>query len=636
MLIFDQLKRSDRHLQLIAVVVLMGMCALVGRLWYVQIVSSSQYQEDLENQSSRSVRLPAVRGKILDRNGVALAENRPRYNVELYLEELSRSRMFQTNYDAEVKKTTAALGRPKLTLNEKSGIAKNSRYQLVSNIINQVSQIVQQPPSVDAEKFFKHYEQRLALPLTIATNLSPDQVARFVERAVNIPGVELELQPMRTYPHRTAAAHLLGYLQADTTSLEDEDSFFNYRLPDFKGVLGVEGRYDTELRGKAGSKSLLVNYLGYRQNENVFNQPQAGQNIVLTIDMRVQTAAENALRTVYANTRGAVVVLDVKTGDILAMVSAPSYDPNAFLPTISRAEYEKLIDEHLRPMVNRATHGAYPPGSIFKIVVALAALEAGELHPEETLYNPGEFWVGRHRVKDLAPPGTYDFKQAFIKSSNTYFIHHGLRIGPKKIIDMGDRFHLGDTMGVMPRQESRGEFPTMSDVETSWYDGNTANISIGQGPIAVTPMQMAVMTAAVANGGKVFWPRLVSRIERQETKEVVNEFEPAAVRNHLGVSAANLDIVRQAMLADVESSGTGTRAFVSGMSVCGKTGTAQITKGRLTIDHITWFVSFAPYEDPRYAVVVMVEGGASGGGTCAPVAQRVYQELQKIENLAKK
>jgi penicillin-binding protein 2 len=637
MLVFDQLKRGDRHLQVIACCVLLGLGVLVARLWYVQVVSSRQYQEDLETQSFRSVRLPAVRGKILDRNGVALAENQPRYNVDLYLEELSK--LFQSAYTNDLAHTKAWRKQQgitkKLEASETSRIAFNARYRVVSNIVTQVSQIINQPLMVTEAQFRQHYDQRLALPMPIAENLSLEQVARFVERSVNISGVELEIQPMRTYPQKTAASHVLGYLQRDDSSLDDEESFFNYRLPDFRGRVGIEGNYDSELRGRAGSKSLLVNNLGYRQNENVWNQAQPGQNLILTIDSRIQKAAESALNSAGANTRGAVVVMDSRNGDLLAMVSAPAFDPNAFIPSISRAEYDKLDNPLLMPMVNRATYGAYPPGSIFKIIVALAALEAGTLNTNETLFNPGYFPLGRRHIRDTAPVGEYNFHRAFIKSSNTYFIHHGLKAGPRKIVEMGERFQLGESVNIMPRQESKGEFPTQADIAQSWFDGDTANLSIGQGPITVTPVQMAIMTAAVASGGKVFHPRLVMRTETQDTKEVTNEFVPGEVKQYLGVNPANLAIIREAMLSDVEDSdGTGWRAAVPGMRVCGKTGTAQITRGRKTIDYITWFVSYAPYDDPRYVVVVMVESGGSGGGTCAPVAQKIYQAIQKIENPA--
>jgi penicillin-binding protein 2 len=638
MLILDQLKHRDHHLQWVAAVILLGMTVLAGGLWYVQVAASKRYQTNLENQMFRTVRLPAVRGKILDRHGVPLAENRPRYNISLYLEELRKP--FQIAYTEQSRAAKQSLGRTKLTRDELSTLARRSRYLVASNLVQQVSSILQQPLVLSEAQFHKHYDQRLALPLPIAENLGPAEVARFMETFSALPGVDLEIQAIRVYPQGRVAAHVLGFMRRDDSSLDDEEAYYNYRLPDFRGEAGVESVYDTELRGKAGGKSMLVNNLGYRQNESVWNPPVAGNNLVLTLDARIQQAAEAAMRSASANTRGAAVVMDCRNGDILASVSVPSFDPNAFLPSLSHSEWEQLNDPHFRPMINRAMYGAYPPGSIFKIVVGLAALEAG-LNPH-AIYkiepNPGDrakgvIYVGRRPWKDTAPPGDYDFRRALKLSSNSYFIQHGLKTGPANIVELGEQFHFGERMNLLPRQEVAGHFPTAKDIELHWFDGDTANISIGQGPIALTPLQVAVMTSAIANGGKVFWPRLVSHMESQDrdTKERLDEVAAGRVRHELKVQPAHLAVIRDAMLADVEDSdGTGRNSAVSGFRVCGKTGTAQITQGVRVVDHVTWFVSFAPYENPRYTVVVMVESGASGGGTCAPIARQIYQAIQKI------
>jgi penicillin-binding protein 2 len=366
---------------------------------------------------------------------------------------------------------------------------------------------------------------------------------------------------------------------------------------------------------------------------------------VLTIDLGLQQATEAALRSVGPNTRSAAVVLNPNNGDIWALASSPAFDPNQLVPRISREEWEKLNDPHLRPLLNRAIYGSYPPGSIFKIVVALAGLEAG-LDPHENLTvqpdpsrpTKGCFFVGRRRVQDTAPPGDYDFKRAFLVSCNSYFIHHGLATGLENILRIGQRLHLGERTDVLPFQEVAGFFPTQAwkqkKIVEPWRDGDTANLCIGQGFIAVTPLQMAVMTAAIANGGKVFWPRLVERFQPQDpaSEESPVVFPMGRVRDDLGVSTRTMEIVRAAMLADVEDAdGTGKEAFVRGIRVCGKTGTAQIKHGSVTVDHITWFVSFAPYENPRYVVVVMVESGGSGGGTCAPVARKIYEAIRNRE-----
>jgi penicillin-binding protein 2 len=297
---------------------------------------------------------------------------------------------------------------------------------------------------------------------------------------------------------------------------------------------------------------------------------------------------------------------------------------------------------------NRATYENYAPGSIFKTVVALAALENG-MNPAEIYHveaNPekpakGMINVGRRRIKDTAPPGDYDFKKAFIHSSNSYFINAGLtHAGIENIIRIGKEFHLGERTGLFARQETGGDFPTEDRIRSGWTDGDTANVCIGQGEVAVTPVQMAVMVSAIANGGKILWPRLVDRIEPQDSAsgEAATNFPSGLMRDNLDVHPRSLQILRDAMLADVQSSeGTGQKAAVDGLQICAKTGTAEVQDAHNhDIGQNFWFASYAPYEHPKYAVVVMVEGGlhGSGGLDCAPIAHDIYEEILKKENAA--
>jgi penicillin-binding protein 2 len=391
------------------------------------------------------------------------------------------------------------------------------------------------------------------------------------------------------------------------------------------------------LRGRAGAKSVLVNNLGYRQTETIWTPAEPGHNVVLSLDVNLQKVAEQSVaRRAGVQARGAVVVMDVHSGDILALVSSPKLDPNWFVQGVPPAEIERLNDPHLRPQINRATQENYAPGSIFKTIIGLACLEAG-LNPNEQIYNPGHIYVGRRFINDLAAAGQYDFRRAIVKSSNTYFITNGLRHGGiEKIIALGQRLHLGERAGLPTRQETAGIFPSPGRVSSGWYDGDTANICIGQGQIAVSPLQMAVATSALANGGKVFWPRLVERLEPQDpaSPEPPTVFEKGRVRDELGARAQNLQVLHNAMLAETEDpEGTGHAAVVPGMRICGKTGTAQVTDARnRVVDHTTWFVSFAPYGQPRYAVVVMIESGASGGASCAPIAGDIYLAIREMES----
>ena len=658
MLIFDQLKKNDPALRALTLVVLSGMGILLAGLWWVQIVSYRDYQAHLETQSFRTVRIPAVRGKILDARGRVLAENQPVYNISLYLDELRRPidalyfRDMAALREARARGMQArekALGR-KLTRPERkefsvsraemSRVKRNARYSVASNIVAQVSARIGRELTLDRANFERHYETRLALPYPVLANIDPLQVARFQETATNRTGVDIEIQSVRFYPHETLAGHLLGALRRDDSSAVGEEAFFSYRLPDYRGVLGIEVGYDDFLRGKAGAKSVLVNNMGYRQTENIWSPAQPGHNVLLTLDMDIQRASEEALQIMGPGTRGAAVVLDVNSGDILALVSSPFVNPNVFVHGFPPGERERLQDTKLRAQINRATQENYAPGSIFKIVTGLAALEHGispnELYtvqPDPRRPNGGVIYVGRRPIEDQAPPGQYNFRRALLKSSNAYFIDRGLRTGIEAIIQLAQQFHLGERTGLPTRQETAGIFPTLQTVRAGWSEGDTANICFGQGRMAVTPLQMALMTAAVANGGTVLWPRLVRSVKPGDTATGGTTLltEPGRVRSRLNVRPENLAIIRAAMLADVEDpEGTGRSAALPGLRISGKTGTAQVTNERgNVVDLTTWFVSFAPFDSPRYAMVVMIESGGSGGGTCAPIARKIYEAIQE-------
>ena len=660
MLIFDELRKDDPQLRFIAGVVLLGLLILVGGLWWVQLISSRHFQEKLETQSIRTIRIPAIRGKILDREGRVLAENRPTYNINLYVEGLSKN--FQAAYAERVKqlkKVMAAkraerrqqLGRDltKLELKEfavtesmKNALQRECRTEVARSATADLSARLQQPVAFDEKKFQTKFDKARVLPIPVLDNISPAQLARFEEQSASIPGLDLEVQSTRYYPHGNLGAHLIGYLVHNNDNTEDETGDYNYRLADYLGQVGIEGIFDKELRGTAGQKFVVVNYLGYRQSESIFAPSQTGQNVVLTIDYDIQRAAETALFKSQANVKGAVVVMDAQNGDILAMASAPSFDLNHRIhpdPATKAAEDQRWLDEDIGLQRNRATYENYHPGSIFKIVVAMAGLELHAFDPKAVFHSDGYIMVGKRKIGDTAHAGDFDFDRALAKSSNPYFINLGLQPGVlEKVVNLGQKLHLGERTDIMPAQETRGNFPNTRIVESdAWRDGDTANLSIGQGYIDVTPIQMAVMTAAVANGGKVFWPRVVARIENSDGSGGMEAKPVGHIRDYLGVSARTFRILHEAMLKDTESKeGTGHAAAVAGWRVAGKTGTAQVEKN----GHVdksaqnTWFVSFAPYTPDykaKYVVVATVEGGVSGGATCAPIAHDIYLALQERE-----
>jgi penicillin-binding protein 2 len=651
MLIFDELKKNDPQLRLVAVMLVAGLCLLLARLWWVQIVSARDYQNNLATQSFRTVRIPAARGKILDREGRVLAENQPSYDLSLFLDDFQNQIQKEFERLRPMKTVTNSPPFWKLWLGAKSVVTQRARlkqgqmdaliwqarYNVASASVAQVERQLGQPLALDPKKFESAYEKQLALPYPILKNLNADQIARFEEQFSGVPGMDLNLQSVRTYPCGTTAAHLLGYVLRDDSSKEGEDAYFNYYLPDYSGQVGIEKGFDAQLRGQAGEESLLVNSLGYRQTNNMPDAPEPGHNVVLTIDLDIQRAAEKSvMENQGADAHAAVIVMNARSGDVLAMVSSPAINP---VYASNNAAY--LNDPKLRPQINRATQQNYAPGSIFKPVIGLAALENG-LNPDEKFYNPpnpadpahGHIVVG-HTIKDTAPPGDYNFRLAIMRSSNFYFVTNGLRTGIDNIIRLAEKFHFGERTRLPTLQEAKGNLPKLIRVHSDWHDGDTANVSIGQGEVEVTPMQMAVAYAAIANGGKVLWPRLVERVEPQDpaSGEVATNFPSGVVRDELGVHPRSLKILHDAMLAETEDSeGTGYPARVPGMKICGKTGTAQVEDERnRVVDHTTWFASFAPYENPKYVVVVMVESGASGGITCAPIAHDIYEEILKKE-----
>ena len=599
---------DDQRLHLAGAALLLGLAVLLGGLAYVQVVTALEHEAEQKNQSRRTVRLPAVRGAILDTQGRPLAHDRPSYVIHAYLEELRHH--FRKAWREAPHDTRTEAG---------------VRHQVVSDFIAQLQ--LDQPFTLTEGQLQKHFIEQLALPIPVMRDLSQTNVAWFMENAWRVPGMDVEAQPHRDYPSESVA-HLVGRLRRPQTIL-DEDRPYNYRLPDFTGAMGLERTFNETLRGSAGTKSLLVNNLGYRQREEIVVAPEPGNNVVLTLDLEIQEAAYQALKET-GRKGAAAVVMNVQTGDLIALVSLPVFDPNAFIPGIRRELWNEYREARPSPLLFRATQERYPPGSIFKIISGLAALEAGS-NPTNFVYNPGYAEVGRRRIDDTAPPGHYDFHEGFKHSSNTYFITRAIETGAEHIIALGNQFFLREKTGLLARQEAKPQFPTLAEVQNrrNWQDGDTANLAIGQGPVAVTPLQMTVMTAAIANGGKIFTPRVVGRIAPVDPTRAneSKQFPPAKVRGTLNVKPENLTHVQRAMLADVaDDDGTGKRARIEGFAVCGKTGTAEVhnREGR---HKITWFASYGPFEKPKYAVVVMVERGASGGLSCAPAAKKIYEAL---------
>jgi penicillin-binding protein 2 len=647
MFIFDIFKQDDQRLRVVTVTVAAGMFVLLAGLWYVQIVCAKGFQSDLRRQSFRHVGIPAIRGKILDREGRVLADEKPRYNAILYLEDL------QSQFDEQYGRLCKAYGQanPRLVksngrLNLGTGLRRQLQLdadcEVVSNITYRVSTSLEDPRVLNTNAFLRHYNDHPYVPFQVVPDLDRRQVAIFAEQWSGQPDLDLETQPVRFYPSGTLAAHLLGYVRRRD---DVEGGDLSFTLPDYQGASGVERVYDEQLRGQPGVEAVLINNLNYRQREYVETPNQPGDDIYLTIDLPLQRAAEQALAQAQASVRGAVVVMDPRNGDVLVLASAPAFDPNAFAQgSVTAADWARLSDPKYKPQINRVVSGAYPPGSTFKIITGLACLENG-LDPNEVFDSPGEYRASRtaRPIKDTAGAGPFDFERAFYKSSNTYFITQGLaKAGLRKIMEMARRFHLGETTGLSTRQEVAGDIPDPQAVGPGQNFGEP-DMCIGQ-ELTTTPLQMAGVLTVIANGGTLFWPRVISRVRSSETGEFQELIPPGRVRDHVQIVPRHLAILRHAMLADTEHAddgrGAGTAyvpfhlgdvARLGSFRVAGKTGTAEVKSPTSPFRKITWFDSYGPYEDPRYVVVVMVEDGGSGGVTCAPVAEKIYEAIVKRE-----
>jgi penicillin-binding protein 2 len=649
MFVFDMFKEDGRRLQVVTAVVAVGMLALLGGLWYVQIVCAKKFAQTSKDNAFRHVRTPAIRGRILDRNGLVLAEEQPRYNAILYLEDLQRPfadqfarlrEAYGRIHPEAVSSQGKSKGKVNLTSQQRKDLQTEADCQVVSNLTCCVSASLAEPRALNTNAFLQHFRQYPYVPFQIVPDLTSKQVAILSEEWLGRPGIDLETQPVRVYPNHSLAANLLGYVQRRYSSDAGE---FSFDMPDYKGTSGVERVYDETLRGQPGEDALLINNMHYRQGQQTESPKQPGNDIYLTIDLPLQKVAEQALAGAQPDGRGAVVVMDPRNGDILALASAPSFDPNFFV--LGHPEQNaRLNDPKYTPQFNRAVTGAYPPGSTFKIITGIACLEGG-LDPNEVFDSPGEYRATptARPIADTAGKGPFDFERAFYRSSNTYFIVMGLRAGLPRILEVAKRFHLGEKTGISTRQEVAGNVPGPERAGPS-LGMSTPDICIGQ-EITATPLQLAGMISVIANGGTLYVPRVISHSRSVDTGETEELVAQGRVRDHVQINPRHLDLIRHAMLEDTEQPpdkfGPGGSAYaefhdnavaaLGDFHVAGKTGTAEVKSTGSPYKKITWFDSYAPYEDPRYVVVVMVEDGASGGKACAPVARKIYQEILKRE-----
>jgi penicillin-binding protein 2 len=572
------------RIALLGLLFLAGLTLLGARLYRLQVVQSAAYEQRQMRQSVRRVLLPSPRGRILDRHGRLLADNQPNYCLALYLEELRRP------------------GRWSNTVNA------------VEIELDRLAAVLQLPRACSRHRIESHIRQSLPLPLIAWAHLDEPALARLVECRTNFPGVDVFVQPERLYPQGRLAAHVLGYVGRGDLSEAVRAEDYHYQLPGLKGRAGLEKEYDDLLCGLPGGQLIRVDAAGYRHDEWTARQPVPGHDLTLTLDSEIQASLENVL----AGVCGAGVVLDPRNGDVLAMASAPTFDPNALSPAPSSEIWQALIDDPEHPLINRALAGCYPPGSTFKPFVALAALTLGRMSSNTTYVCDGTFHLGNRPIHcaNGERHGTVDMRRALEVSCNVYFCSLARDMGYDAIWSVAQQAGFGRRTGIDLPGETAGLLPSTAwkqeHKKEVWSVGDTCNVAIGQGDLQVSPLQMAVATAALANGGKMLRPRLLRGGDPE-----------GDVIGRIGWPASAIDLV-QAGMQDVVSGeeGTGRRVQIAGITIAAKTGTAQYRVDGVPKKY-GWMISFAPAEAPRVVVVMVVEEAQTGGLTVGPRLQRV-------------
>ena len=575
---------------------------LAGRMYQLQVVESERYTTLAEENRINLRLLPPPRGRILDRYGRPLAINQENYRVSLVAEQV----------------------------------------QDVDAILDALSRIISLGDHERQRILRKVRRRRGFVPVTVRENLQWEDVSRIEVNAPDLPGLSIEVGQSRQYPFAHDFSHVLGYVAAVSEKEVTGDPLLE--LPGFKiGKNGVERVFDRNLRGKAGNSQVEVNAVGRVIRELSRQEGQPGDDLRLTIDRDLQKLAADRLKKEKS---AAAVVMDIHNGDVLVLSSVPGFDPNEFVTGLSSRSWRRLVNDPHTPLINKAISGLYAPGSTFKMVVALAALEANIVRPDHRVFCRGFTQLGNARFHCWKKHGHgwQDIYDAHKNSCDVYFYDIAKRIGVDRIAAMARKLGLGEKTGVDLPSEKGGVIPTRAWkkalIGTPWQQGETLISGIGQGFILTTPLQLAVMTARLANGGEAVTPRLV-RPERIDGKDDTPKFKK------LAISRASLDVIRDGMnQVTNEHGGTAYRARISekGMEMSGKTGTAQVRRiskaERETQvlknherpwrerDHAL-FVGYAPSDDPRYAVAVVVEHGGGGSKVAAPIARDLLLATQK-------
>ena len=582
------------------------IAALIGRMYYLQVVEADRYRTLAEENRINLRLLAPRRGRVVDRFGLPIAENKQNYRVLL--------------------------------------ISENTRD--IEYTLDILGKIIPISPAERRRTIRDIKRNRSFVPVTIRENLDWEEVSRIEVNAPDLPGVFIDVGQSRHYAYGADVSHVLGYVAAVSAKELTGDPLLE--LPGFRiGKAGIEKIHDITLRGSGGTSQVEVNAFGRVIRELSRNEGQPGAEVVLTLDLGLQQVIARRLEGQSAS----VVVLDVRTGDVLAMVSTPGYDPNVFNRGLSSEEWKELVSNPMSPLINKSIAGHYSPGSTYKMAVLLAALEKGVVTASTEVFCPGYMQLGgtKFHCWKKHGHGTVNAKSAITQSCDVYFYEVAKRTGIDRISAMANRLGIGVQTGIDLPGEKKGLAPTKkwkrAALDQPWHQGETLHAGIGQGYVLTTPLQLAVMTAHLANGGIAITPHLMKRINKKSDDEVS---DLVVEKKSLGIPSAHLNLVLESMSEVVNNPvfGTAKKSRISepGMEMAGKTGTVQVRRiskverdgGVIKNKDLPWkerdhalFVGFAPIHDPRYAISVVVEHGGGGSSVAAPIAHDVLIEAQR-------
>ena len=591
-----------------AVVLLIFAGAVILRLWYLQISHGEDYKNRAYNNRVRVQQVSAPRGHIVDRNGKEIVTNRPSFNVLL---------------------------------------VRDSYYD-VDDLLKRLSEVLKEDISVLWKRIRDAEGTPLHIPVRLKEDIDWKTLSYLENHNQEFSGIRIEVLPVRVYHYGDLAAHTIGYLGAISKKELAAADRTVYRGGDLIGKMGLEKLREEDLRGKKGSSSSEVNARGFEQRLLKNVDPLPGREIQLTLDVELQQIAEQTMRA--GDKAGAVVAMEVKTGRLLTLVSNPTIHLEDFVGGISHKNWNALLENPRHPLINKVVQGTYPPGSTYKMVSALAGLAEGAIDRNTVFFCPGHYYFGNrlYRCWKHSGHGAVDLNRALAESCDVYFYQVGLRVGVDKMAEYAKMLGLGQRTGVELEHEKNGLAPTKNWKrrvhKTKWQEGETLSIAIGQGFNLVTPLQVALMTAAVANGGTLYLPQLIESVKDPDG-QVIESFTPQ-VLGDATMYKRYLKQIRQGLVNVVHGEhGTARGVKIEGITIGGKTGTAQVVK-LAQYKHLkekdipykfrdhAWFTCFAPAEDPEIAVAVLVEHGLHGGSGAGPVAKEILKKYFEKRLLA--